>query len=74
MVSFDANPLDGPRVSTSDPAGSAKRAMMYVIGAGIFFALLTTAQATVTPAVQSGLGRLPYVQTGNNDSQLQLGA
>ena len=40
MVSINPDPLDGPRLSTSDPSGSAVRVAMYLVGAGVFFALL----------------------------------
>lgn len=66
MVSFDADPLDGPEISTSDPAGSAKAIILYLFGAGVFFALLAAAQSTVTPMVQSGLAMIPGVQTGSD--------
>lgn len=68
MVSIDTDPLDGPRISTSDLGGSAKRSIMYLLGAGIFFAMLSAAQATVTPAAESALEMVPGVQTGGSDS------
>jgi len=74
MVSFDADPLDGPKVSTSDPAGTLKESFMYIVGAGVFFALLATAQSTVTPAVQGLLSSVPMLNSGGADSgMIQFG-
>jgi len=70
MVSFDADPLDGPEVSTSDPVGSVKGMGMYILGAGVFFALLAAAQATVTPAVQEGLDMVPFLNSGGSGSDM----
>lgn len=68
MTSIDADPLDGPRLSTSDLSGSAVRSLKYLLGAGIFFAMLSAAQATVTPAAENVLSMVPGVQTGSADS------
>jgi len=68
MVKFDADPLDGPEVDSSDPAGTVKGMAMYIAGAGVFFALLATAQSTVTPAVNEVLGMVPGLQSGEDGS------
>jgi len=68
MTSVDADPLDGPEIDTSDPVGSLKGAGMYIVGAGVFFALLAAAQQTVTPMVQSGLDMVPFIQSGGSGS------
>lgn len=64
MVSIDADPLDGPRLSSSDVSGSVSRSGKFVIGAGIFFMLLTFGQQFGDWAQQqftatTGLGESP---------------
>jgi len=68
MVDFNTDPLDGPEVDTSDAVGSVKGMAMYVLGAGVFFALLATAQSTVTPVVQNLFDALPGVNSGGSGS------
>jgi len=68
MVQFDADPLDGPEIDSNDPSGTAMDVLMYMAGAGVFFALLATAQSTVTPLVADGLGMLPGLNTGGEGS------
>jgi len=70
MVEFSADPLDGPDVDTSDAFGSVKAMGMYILGAGVFFALLATAQNTVTPAVQSVFDAVPGLNSGGAGSQM----
>lgn len=64
MVSIDADPLDGPRLSSSDVSGSVSRSGKFVIGAGIFFMLLTFGQQFGVWAQQqftdaTGVGNAP---------------
>ena len=51
---------------TSDPSGSLVNMVMVLLGAGLFFALLSTARATVTPLAQSAFSAVPGVQTDND--------
>lgn len=71
MVSFDANPTDPPGIDTDDPGRTLKGWTGYVVIVGVMFAMLATAQATITPLVQSGLSQLPMLSTG--DGNLELG-
>lgn len=73
MAQVDADPLDGPEIDTSDPAGTAMGVVKYMVGAGVFFALLAAAQSTVTPLVQSGLDAVPGVDSGSGEA-ITLGA
>jgi len=67
MVSFDADPTDPPGIDTSDPSGTLKGWTGWVVIVGVMFAMLATAQATVTPMVQQGLSQLPVVNSGDGN-------
>jgi len=75
MVKFDADPLDGPEIDTSDPSGTAMDSVKYLLGAGVFFAMLAVAQSTVTPLAANVLGAVPGLNTGSEgDSGLSFGS
>lgn len=73
MVTFDSDPLDGPRVSTNDVSGSAMRVVKYVIGVGMLFVFLGVAQNTVAPAIGGFFEDVFGVNTGTDTGPLTLG-
>ena len=73
MVTFDSDPLDGPRVSTTDVSGSAMRVVKYVVGVGMLFVFLGIAQNTVAPAIGGVFENVLGVNTGADTGPLTLG-
>jgi len=72
MVKVDADPLDGPTIDSSKPVDSVMSMGMYIVGAGVFFALLTAAQNTTQPFAQSVMNMVPGVNAGGSSTSAPL--
>jgi len=66
MVEISDPITDTELADTSDPSGSIMNMVAVLVGAGLFFALLSAARATVTPLAQGVFGAVPGVQTDNS--------
>jgi len=67
MVKIEADPTDPPGINSSDPSGTVMNWTGWVLIVGVMFAMLATAQATVTPLVQQGLSQLPVINSGDGN-------
>lgn len=67
MVSFKGSITDGPRVSTSDPGGSAKRAVRWTVGVGIMLFLFGLASGMVVPLLNKWASRLSGGRVNSGD-------